>query len=107
MKARIPKHREFLINFPDSVDKDKANEGWEKLMQIVEDYKKAHNGASVYEPTFIEDCEPAVKKLQEEYGFEYTVDYVKQNLKRKKAPCSGGCRAGGFVCWDLTSSRGR
>jgi hypothetical protein len=45
-------------------------------MQIVEDYKKAHNGASVYAPTFIEDCEPAVKKLQEEYGFEYTVDYV-------------------------------
>ena len=65
MKARIPKHREFIINFPDSIDK-----------QIVEDYKKAHNGASVYAPTFIEDCEPEVKKLQEEYGFEYTVEYV-------------------------------
>ena len=52
MKARIPSHREFIINFPDSVD-------------------------SVYAPTFIEDCEPAVKKLQEEYGFEYTVEYVK------------------------------
>ena len=36
-----------------------------------------HNGASVYAPSFIEDCEPAVKKLQEEYGFEYTVEYVK------------------------------
>ena len=47
------------------------------LQQIVEDYKKAHNGASVYAPTFIEDCEPAVKKLQEEYGFEYTIEYVK------------------------------
>ena len=47
-----------------------------KLQQIVEDYKKAHNGASVYAPTFIEDCEPEVKKLQEEYGFEYTVEYV-------------------------------
>lgn len=47
------------------------------MQQIVEDYKKAHNGASVYAPTFIEDCEPAVKKLQEEYGFEYTVEYVK------------------------------
>ena len=56
MKARIPKHREFIINFPD--------------------YKKAHNGASVYAPTFIEDCEAEVKKLQEEYGFEYTVEYV-------------------------------
>ena len=55
----------------------KANEGWAKLQQIVEDYKKDHNGASVYAPSFIEDCEPAVKKLQEEYGFEYTVEYVK------------------------------
>ena len=76
MKARIPKHREFIINFPDSIDNAKANEGWAKLQQIVEDYKKAHNGASVYAPTFIEDCEPEVKKLQEEYGFEYTVEYV-------------------------------
>ena len=48
MKARIPKHREFIINFPDSIDNAKANEGWAKLQQIVEDYKKAHNGASVY-----------------------------------------------------------
>ena len=53
MKARIPKHREFIINFPDSIDNAKANEGWAKLQQIVEDYK-----------------------LQEEYGFEYTVEYV-------------------------------
>ena len=53
MKARIPKHREFIINFPDSIDQNKANEGWAKLQQIVEDYKKAHNGASVYAPTFI------------------------------------------------------
>ena len=41
MKARIPKHREFIINFPDSIDNAKANEGWAKLQQIVEDYKKA------------------------------------------------------------------
>ena len=41
MKARIPSHREFIINFPDSVDQAKANEGWAKLQQIVEDYKKA------------------------------------------------------------------
>ena len=85
MKARIPQHREFIkigrahviINFPDTVDNAKANEGWAKLQQIVEAYKKDHNGASVYAPSFIEDCEPAVKKLQEEYGFEYTVEYVK------------------------------
>ena len=68
MKARIPQHREFIINFPDTVDNAKANEGWAKLQQIVEDYKKAHNGASVYAPTFIEDCEAEVKKLQEEYS---------------------------------------
>ena len=63
---------EFIINFPDTVDNAKANEGWAKLQQIVEDYKKDHNGASVYAPSFIEDCEPAVKKLQEEYD-EFTV----------------------------------
>ena len=50
MKARIPQHREFIINFPESVDQAKASEGWNKLTQIVEDYKKAHNGASVYAP---------------------------------------------------------
>ena len=76
MKARIPQHREFIINFPDTVDQAKANEGWDKLNQIVEDYKKSHNGQSVYSATFIEDCEPAVKKLQEEYGFNYTVQEV-------------------------------
>ena len=64
MKARIPKHREFIINFPDSIDNAKANEGWAKLQQIVEDYKKAHNGASVYAPTFIEDCEPEVRSCR-------------------------------------------
>lgn len=76
MKARIPKHREFMISFPQNGDQAKENEAWEKLNQIVEDYKKSHNGQSVYSPTFIEDCEPAVKKLQEEYEFTYTVDFV-------------------------------
>ena len=33
MKARIPQHREFIINFPDTVDNAKANEGWAKLQQ--------------------------------------------------------------------------
>lgn len=73
MKARIPKHREFIIGFPNEND-PRNDEAWDKLNQIVEDYKKAHNGNSVYEPTFIEDCEPAVKALQEEYGFEYHIE---------------------------------
>ena len=69
MKARIPKHREFIIDFPKEVSQEKADEGWEKLTALLEDYKKAHNGQSVYSPTFIEDLEPAVKELQAEYGF--------------------------------------
>ena len=48
MKARIPKHREFIIDFPQDMDQAKADEGWNKLNEIVEEYKKAHNGQSVY-----------------------------------------------------------
>ena len=77
MKARIPKHREFIIDFPQDMDQAKADEGWTKLNEIVEEYKKAHNGQSVYSPTFIEDLEPAVKELQAEYGFTYTVETAK------------------------------
>ena len=77
MKARIPKHREFIIDFPKEMDYVYSDEGWVKLNEIVEEYKKAHNGQSVYAPTFIEDCEPAVKKLQEEYGFTYTIQEIK------------------------------
>ena len=93
MKARIPKHREFIIDFPKEVSQEKADEGWEKLTALLaqsgrpadalkltallEDYKKAHNGQSVYSPTFIEDLEPAVKELQAEYGFTYTVETAK------------------------------
>ena len=37
MKARIPKHREFIINFPDSIDQNKANEGWaNKAAQLID-----------------------------------------------------------------------
>ena len=46
MKARIPKHREFIIDFPKEVSQEKADEGWEKLTALLEDYKKAHNGQS-------------------------------------------------------------
>ena len=35
MKARIPKHREFIINFPDSIDQNKANEGWSTLPSLL------------------------------------------------------------------------
>lgn len=77
MKARIPTHREFLIDFPKDVETDKANDGWDKLNELVENYKQAHNGQSVYSPTFIEDCEPAVKELQKEYGFTYTIEQTK------------------------------
>ena len=60
------------------MDQAKADEGWTKLNEIVEEYKKGpHNGQSVYSATFIEDCEPAVKKLQEEYGFNYTIQETK------------------------------
>lgn len=65
MKARIPKHREFIIDFPKEVSQEKADEGWEKLTALLEDYKKAHNGQSVYSPTFIEDLEPAVKNCRQ------------------------------------------
>ena len=70
-------HREFIIDFPKEVSQEKADEGWEKLTALLEDYKKAHNGQSVYSPTFIEDLEPAVKELQAEYGFTYTVETAK------------------------------
>ena len=49
----------------------------QKLTALLEDYKKAHNGQSVFSPTFIEDLEPAVKELQAEYGFTYTVETAK------------------------------
>ena len=55
MKARIPKHREFYHRLPKEVSQKKADEGWEKLTALLEDYKKAHNGQSVWAlPTFIE-----------------------------------------------------
>ena len=77
LKARSPIHLEFIIDFPIEVSQEKADEGWEKLTALLEDYKKAHNGQSVYSPTFIEDLEPAVKELQAEYGFTYTVETAK------------------------------
>ena len=75
MKARIPMHREFMIDFPEGSDEKRNEEAWQKLNQILEDYKK--EGKSVYTPTFIVDCEDKVKALQEEYGFTYTIQLVK------------------------------
>mgnify|MGYP000009491742 FL=1 len=71
MKARIPKHREFVINLENTAE-EKREECWSKLEAILEDYKK--DGKSVYTPTFIEDNEDKVKALQAEYGFSYTVE---------------------------------
>ena len=72
MKARIPKHREFVIAFPEGSDEKRNEEAWTKLNQILEDYKK--QGKSVYTPTFIEDCQTQVDALKEEYGFTYTIE---------------------------------
>ena len=75
MKARIPMHREFIIDFGKDSDEARNEEAWQKLNQILEDYKK--EGKSVYTPTFIDDNEEKVKALQAEYGFTYTVELVK------------------------------
>ena len=61
MKARIPKHREFIISI-DEKEEPRHQECWEKLNQIVKDYQK--QGKSVYTETFIEDNEEKVKELQ-------------------------------------------
>ena len=70
MKARVPKHREFIIELAE--DYEKADECWEKLQEILEDYKK--EGKNVYTKTFIEDNEAKVKALQEIYEFTYTIE---------------------------------
>lgn len=70
MKARIPKHREFIINFAEGYDKQE--EGWAKLQEIMDAYKK--EGKSVYTESFIEDNEEKVKALQSEYEFTYTIE---------------------------------
>ena len=64
MKARIPKHREFIISFPEDMDQNRQDEAWNKLNDILEDYKK--EGKSVYTPTFIEDCQEKVDALKAE-----------------------------------------
>ena len=70
MKARIPKHREFIIRFEE--EGPRQEECWAKLQQVMDDYKK--EGKSVFTETFIEDNEDKVKALQEEYGFTYTIE---------------------------------
>lgn len=72
MKARIPKHREFVIRL-DEATEPKHEECWEKLTAILEDYKK--EGKSTYTETFIEDNEDKVKALQKDYEFTYTVEW--------------------------------
>lgn len=71
MKARIPKHREFIINIAEE-NPQRQDECWNKLQEIMNAYKK--EGKSVYTSTFIEDNEDKVKALQEEYNFTYTIE---------------------------------
>ena len=73
MKARIPKHREFVIDIKEE-DEARQQECWNTLEAILNDYKK--QGKSVYTETFIEDNEEKVKALQQEYQFEYTIELV-------------------------------
>lgn len=70
MKARIPKHRGFIISIDDSYEK--KEECWDKLQEIMDAYKKL--GKSVYTTTFIEDNEDKVKALQADYTFTYTIE---------------------------------
>lgn len=72
MKARIPKHREFVIDITEETEA-RSQECWDKLNIILEEYKKL--GKSVYTETFIEDNEDKVKALQQEYQFTYTVEW--------------------------------
>ncbi len=71
MKARIPKHREFIINLNEETE-ERANECWAKLQEIMDAYQK--EGKSVYTSTFIEDNEEKVKALQKDYKFTYTIE---------------------------------
>ncbi|MCC8022902.1 MAG: methylenetetrahydrofolate dehydrogenase [Clostridiales bacterium] len=72
MKARLPRHREFVITMD---DKDpRHDECWDKLNAILKEYSKT--GESIYSQTFIEDNEDKVKALQEEYGFTYTIKWI-------------------------------
>lgn len=71
MKARISKHREFVININEEEEPRHA-ECWDKLNQIVKDYQK--EGKSIFTSTFIEDNEAKVKALQEEFTFTYTIE---------------------------------
>ena len=46
MKARIPQHREFIINFPDTVDNAKANEGWRTTRRTTMVLPSTHPASS-------------------------------------------------------------
>ncbi|MEG0167972.1 MAG: methylenetetrahydrofolate dehydrogenase [Ruthenibacterium sp.] len=70
MKARIPKHREFIINLAEDYAEKEAC--WAKLQEIMDAYKA--QGKSVYTESFIEDNEEKVKALQNEYTFTYTIE---------------------------------
>ncbi len=71
MKARIPKHREFIINLAEDYGKRKTNAGTSCRSSWRRTKKE---GKSVYTPTFIKDNEDKVKALQKQYEFTYTIE---------------------------------
>ena len=82
MKARIPKHREFVINLETTAE-ERREECWAKLEAILEDYKK--EGKSVYTPSFIEDNEEKVKALQADSDFARNMFLETPQTRGKKA----------------------
>lgn len=96
MKARIPKHREFIIDFPKEVPEAKANEGWSKLMAIVEDYKKAHNGQSVYSPPSLRIASSRSRSCRKSTASP--TSFRKASNFAKKSAVQHFAAAGFFVC---------
>ena len=74
MKARIPKHREFIIDFPQDMDQAKADEGWNKAERDrrgVQEEGPTAARASTLRPS-LRTASLHRQKLQE-YGFKYTI----------------------------------
>ena len=90
MKARIPKHREFVIQFPENYEK--SEECWGKLQQIMNDYKK--QGKSVYTESFMKNKKKKVKGWQKISNLPNPTDV------REKKP-SPPCGISAWAIWLL------
>ncbi len=75
MKARIPKHREFIINFPDSIPRQRPTRAGQSCSRS---WRTTRKPTTALLSTLLPLLRTArlTSKLQEEYGFEYTVEYV-------------------------------